>query len=782
MAFEKAKVLKNAEKFLSQGNIKAAIKEYRQIVENDEHDLTTLNMLGDLCAREGQNNEAISCFARIAEHYREQEFTLKAIAMYKKMERLKPRDPAIAIKLATLYAIQGRGADARAQYLIVADAYTRAGKTIQTLEVLHKIADLEPHNTESRVELAEGYLKEGLPSEAAGAFIQAGIRLYDTGQFEKALKSYSKALELRPYEETALKGVVLAHIALGTAEEAAELLEKVVAEGSNNPELVSMLARTYIAAEDGKNAERATSMLMAQDGSNYLRFLEVAQLYLKNGEVDEATRILTSIVEQLLAGREESDLLKLVNEVLAGDPKNVAGLRLLIRIRWWQRDMKNLRAVLERLVETAATARLVDDERYALTQLIRLAPDEERFSMRLTELGGVQEDSADEDFLTRDSSLAEVPSFESLAMEADVDAVASSEADAGSQAAEFEWNSVAELASLHPTASFAELNEALEAPEASFAPEGNRPDVGFESSGAGDNEMSTAQQENETPALAEGRLQSLLRQELESVDFYITQGYADVAADTLDLVERQFGSHPEIDSRRETLKDADQLEVHGAGAAPEMFEFGAEPLLHEAETETLSAADIAFAATQETGSEADEVSSGNSVSASPFAIGIDAGLAEIFEEFRVAAEEPSAEEDYETHYNRGTAYKEMDLLDEAIQEFQAAASLATPADGTSRYLQCCNLLGHCFVQKEIPRAAVIWFKKGLEAPGHREDEYQALRYELGRAYEQMGDLKRALDMFTEVYGVDVSYRGVSEKLRELQAQKSGKKRRSLGKP
>ena len=48
MAFEKAKVIKAAEKFLSQGKISAAIKEYRQIIKHDDSDLTTLNMLGDL--------------------------------------------------------------------------------------------------------------------------------------------------------------------------------------------------------------------------------------------------------------------------------------------------------------------------------------------------------------------------------------------------------------------------------------------------------------------------------------------------------------------------------------------------------------------------------------------------------------------------------------------------------------------------------------------------------------------------------------------------------------
>jgi hypothetical protein len=66
----------------------------------------------------------------------------------------------------------------------------------------------------------------------------------------------------------------------------------------------------------------------------------------------------------------------------------------------------------------------------------------------------------------------------------------------------------------------------------------------------------------------------------------------------------------------------------------------------------------------------------------------------------------------------------------------------------------------------------MWFKKGLEAPGHSEDEYQALRFELGLAHEQAGDIDAAIDVFSEVYGVNVSYRGVGEKLRELQAQRA----------
>jgi hypothetical protein len=50
-------------------------------------------MLGDLYVRSGKKEEAVSCFERIAEHYGNQEFHLKAIAMYKKIERLRTRDP-----------------------------------------------------------------------------------------------------------------------------------------------------------------------------------------------------------------------------------------------------------------------------------------------------------------------------------------------------------------------------------------------------------------------------------------------------------------------------------------------------------------------------------------------------------------------------------------------------------------------------------------------------------------------------------------------------------------
>jgi tetratricopeptide (TPR) repeat protein len=753
MAFEKAKVIKAAEKFLSQGKINAAIKEYRQIIAHDGDDLTTLNMLGDLLARAGEKTEAASCFLRIAEYYREQQFRLKAIAMYRKIEKLRPRDPTIARELAELYSAQGLIADARAQYLIVADAYTRTGASKEALEVLHKIADLDPQNTDVRLKLASGYLKEGMQPAAARAYLEAASRQLENGQFEKSLDAFSKVLELRPHDRVALKGLVSAHAALGTSEDAAELLEKAVADHPEDPELVSMLAQAYINAEDAVGAERATAMLMTQDASNYRRYIEVAQVYLKSSQEAEVARILGNVIEPMLAGREESDLLELVNELLARNPEHVASLRLLARIHWWQRDMEKLRAALERLAESAEAAGLTEDERYALTQLVRLAPDEQRYLDRLNMLGGSLEEDADGTSMTEDPTLATVPSFDGFTIVGETEPAIT--AAPASAASEFEWNSVSEESPSRAEVSFADLNEpegesevdvlAGPAPADPFA---HGFEFAQENEGTATDQLAR-QEEATTKAVA------MMHQELESVDFYITQGYSDIAFDTLELLERQFGSHPEIDARRQRLQTA------ASGSA------------REAETKT--APDIAVG----------DIEGGQPqvVSPPPAGSGIDSGLAEIFEEFRLEAEEESASshEDYETHYNMATAYKEMDLLDEAIREFQIAAGLTGSADGTPRYFHCCNMLGHCFAQKGLPRAAVLWFKKGLETPGRSAEEYKALQYELGSAYEAMGDLTRAVAAFTEVYGVDVGYRDIAEKLASLQARNTTQKKKKKGK-
>ncbi len=730
MVLDKVKTLSAAERYLETGKIPAAIKEYCKIVEAEPNDFTTLNILGDLHVRVGNKAAAIVCFRRMAEHYREQDFALKAIAMFKKIDRLEPNDVEIVTTLAELYAQQDLVVEARAHYLAIANAHAKSGATQAGLEVLCKIADLDPQNTQVRIKLAEGYATEGMAKEAAASFTVAGQYLISRGALDEALDVFNRSLELEPGDRETLEGLLAAHTARGTADEAAEIVARESELRPDDLALVSMTARAYLEAEDPEQAEKATAALIAKDASAYLSMTEVVHLYLRQDKVNEAVQVIGGIADQMLAEREQGQLFELVNEVLTSDADNVAALRLLVRAYWWQRDVDNLKAALERLAEAAQAAGQESDERYALTQLTRLAPDLTEHVERLKELGGAEESAAAEmlpEFENHAESAAEpetVPDNQYL--------LASEQSP--SDESVFEWNTVADPSDVSESAD-------------EFADE-----RGFTFETVIAQELPPASEEIVLTAdVDEDRHAAMRAQELESVDFYIAQGYIDIAVDTLNLLENQFGKHADIDFRRQ------QIDRVANG---------------EAITEDAPAV-IESAPVEESESASTVGDQGNGNHSAPVLTAqvIDPGLAEIFEEYRVSAEsESNGNGDYETHYNLGLAYQEMDLFEEAVEEFQLAVSLVSADDGSPRYLQCCNLIGQCFLRKGVPQLAVKWFIKGLSAPTASEDERQALRFDLAAAYEQAGELNRAMDLFTEVYGVNVSYRGVNERLRSLQTR------------
>ncbi len=793
MAFDKAKVVSAAEKHLAQGKIPAAIEEYRRIVEQDAGDFTALNTLGDLYVRVNKKREAVPSFLRVAEHYREQGFALKAIAVYKKIARLDPNTPDITRHLATLYEQQGLVVEARAQYLSIVEACTRAGQTREALEAMRRIADLDPQNVSIRVRLAEGYEREGLSEEAAEAYAEAGGRLLAKDEAREALQAYQRAQGLRPHSQAVLQGLISTHFALGAPHEAAAVLESAVAAAPGDLELRALLARAYLEVGDAPAAEGAVSALVKVEGSNYPLLFEVARLYLRKGSVPEAVQALTRAIEPGLAGRQEATLLELLNEALTRDAEQIEALRLLLRIYTWLRDDERMRVTLERLAEAARSSNLVDEERRALEHLVRLAPLDQDYRERLEALGDAPEflDASEESFdeLATTTLTGDVPQFENVLGGAaePFTAVVTPFDTVGNEAGAFEWNSVAasESVAAEPSASFADLSAEFAESDARRRPAETMPPAQFVFSEEHEIHLTDAFAEASNGSAPRGGsdvppVSVLLAQELESVDYYLAQGYIDIARDTLDMLERQYGDQAEIAARRRQLSGGAAPSAKKAGGesfAPAEqdftgFEITTDPAPAAAGEEIEIDASMFIAPTAEAPPR--PAAAPPQPSSPPLEAGIDPGLAAIFDEFRLAVEEtqPDATEDFETHYNLGLAYKDMGLMDEAVEEFQTAINLVAPQDGTPRYLQCCNMLGHCFMQKGMARPAAMWFAKGLESPGHTQDEYQALRYELGAAYEELEDLDKAIETYSVVYGFDVSYRGVADKLRDLQGRKT----------
>jgi tetratricopeptide (TPR) repeat protein len=117
--------------------------------------------------------------------------------------------------------------------------------------------------------------------------------------------------------------------------------------------------------------------------------------------------------------------------------------------------------------------------------------------------------------------------------------------------------------------------------------------------------------------------------------------------------------------------------------------------------------------------------------------------------------------DFQTHYDLGIAYKEMGLMDAALEEFRVA--LGAP----ELYREACSMLGLCHWETGKPDEALRWYRAALDAPGGDEVRLSGLRYDLADKLEQTGDAEGAYELFAQVIQEEPGYRDVTRRLTAL---------------
>ncbi len=754
MSFDKIKAMRSAERYLSQGKIRAAIGEYKQIVENDPKDFSTLNILGDLYTKNAEKTEAIGCFTRVAEYYGKQGFAQKAIAIYNKISRLQPDSTQVSAKLAELYQLKGSFSEARSHYVALAEQYERNGKKIEALSIWKQIAELDPNNTEVYLKIAESYLQENQKDEAAEAFTAAGERLAAQGKSGAALTAFSRTLEIRQNDFKALDGFVKVQISLGDTDEAVKTLEKILEKQPFNRDILYLLVDCHLDTNNPQEAEKAVIKLIEQEPANYPKFLELIEVYIKTGDLESASRILSMSSEHLLVGGQSGEFLRWTNEILARNPEQIEALHLLVRFYGWQRDENELKQALERLAEGARLTESIEDERYALAQLVMIAPHESDYARRLQEINteyNFEEDNFAPPILGQPLNLENYAS-EKSSLDA-YPAMHYEEAKDG--APQFATNGFgeyhADVASLNgfddDAKNFVFSGDTFDAKIVEEFDEDEynsfgKTDKFFDESfnvapePSGQNELSVSDELK-------------LEKELESIEFYVAQGYRELAEKSIAALEAEFGSRAEFTALREQMDDSLQTLTEKTMPLVEVVEDDAEISVEDEYAER-SAASFG----QEKSPE-DRAQSFNFINDFQSELG--------FEENESAAEE----NDYETHYHTAIAYKEMGLMEDSIREFQDAINLVSPNDGTRRFFACAHLLGHCFMEKMMPNLALVWYKRALETSNLTNEEKQGIWYEIGNAYEVGGDSEKAIENFGMVYAVDVDYRDVSERIQTL---------------
>ena len=170
-----------------------------------------------------------------------------------------------------------------------------------------------------------------------------------------------------------------------------------------------------------------------------------------------------------------------------------------------------------------------------------------------------------------------------------------------------------------------------------------------------------------------------LPREIDSIKFYLDSGYNDLALSAAEDLRKEFGPRPEVEELLATIKRSG---LAGAKASA---------------------------------GSAGEDSPPAESSESPF---LGSEMDDLFTDLGLDPIDQDSSADFETHYNTAIAYQEMGLAEDAIREFQDAAGLVGPNDGTRRFYSCANMLGHCFMSIGKPHLARTWYERA-EVKGSR---------------------------------------------------------------
>jgi tetratricopeptide (TPR) repeat protein len=138
-----------------------------------------------------------------------------------------------------------------------------------------------------------------------------------------------------------------------------------------------------------------------------------------------------------------------------------------------------------------------------------------------------------------------------------------------------------------------------------------------------------------------------------------------------------------------------------------------------------------------------------------------ADFTDMLEKFKAGVAANVDDEDFDSHYDLGIAYREMGLIDEAIAEFQKALR------GATNRIRAYEALGQCFIDRHEYDVAVSILGRALREPGMEDEDLIGVLYLLGYASEEGRKPRDAAAYYHRVFAIDIDFRDVGKRLKQM---------------
>jgi tetratricopeptide (TPR) repeat protein len=141
-------------------------------------------------------------------------------------------------------------------------------------------------------------------------------------------------------------------------------------------------------------------------------------------------------------------------------------------------------------------------------------------------------------------------------------------------------------------------------------------------------------------------------------------------------------------------------------------------------------------------------------------------MEEVLSQFKEGVAKAVSDDDADTHYDLGIAYREMGLSNEAISEFEMAAN--SPTKGADSK----HMIGLCQIDVGAFDKALATFEGVLALDGLPVNQRAANAYQKGACLEELGKHDEAIAAFQEAQALDNKLADVAARIAAIQS-KSG---------
>ncbi|MBI5043920.1 MAG: tetratricopeptide repeat protein [Nitrospirae bacterium] len=702
---------------LKQDKLQDGINILEGILAKRPDDINALNLFIDACTKAGDYTKA-----------------------EKGLKHLISLEPANLIhheRLGYVFLRKGIFNEAISEFKVIIDDYAQKHEFDKIKEIIQDILEVDQKNIDAHTILIDVYEKTGNEGGKIAEYLSIADIYLEQSALEKAANVYREVLKIDPNNIEAKKRLDEISIKEKPHEKATDKM--VQPEAPAKPEKI---AQPEFREEIKPEMREAPSVMQPfpaaaekaisdEDAEKIEGYYTEADVYLKYGltnkSIEQLELILAINPGELKAHKKLKDICKIEGNL----PKAVEECIIISRLHQEKGDVKKAEEILKEAIE--------------------IDPGNKRAASRLSELSGAPPIKHAE--IPQEEVLAarDIPTVELTDLDLEgIASIVSSEKPEDVEPVPVEEieKAVSEIPVVEPI----ELVEPAEfQPEISGAPEAEKA-AGF-----------PVDTENVHESLAEA-------------DFYAQQG---LIAEAQGILERILAIQPdnqEVKERLDNLLRAIKPDKKAAPPAEKKEDIGIEVkkgptsfkvLEKEEESEEGGFFDLSEELKEEIAA----------APAAPEAKELkDMELSDIFQEFKKGVKEYLGDEDHETHYNLGIAYKEMGLTNEAIGEFQLAIK------GPERFFDASSMLALCFKEKGMHQLAVNQLKKAIEDPRYNESEFLSLKYDLGIIYEEMSQMEDAYKAYMDVYAVDVNFRDVAEKIDKLKGGVAPKKKAEDIKP